>query len=280
MHLDAVGTGPLDFASTMGSIQSGISADFTLPASTGNKFYNYVFKYNPFSLQWKYKINGDSEYWMNINSSSHVVYLTYTSPIYYQTAEPTKKRMNWCVTTASLESAIHNIASKIQNGLGGDPPYEPTDPGATGSQPSPEWIMMDGPDGSHKHGAECLYQARMMKAALGQLGISAVEERVFASYDTNTTYQDTRTCPTHGYETLWYYAANGWNNYEGACKVADSSLDGYKWYAVWPVLTKNTAVGILRGVAQYQRWGYVSGSTWVYPDDPNHNVSLPNEPPD
>lgn len=46
IHLDAVGTGPLNFDSTGGNIQNGISADFTLPASTNNKFYNYVYKYN------------------------------------------------------------------------------------------------------------------------------------------------------------------------------------------------------------------------------------------
>ena len=82
INLDAVGTGSLDFNPASGSVQNWPSSEFTLSASSGSddKFYNYIHKYNPFTLQWKYQISGDTQTVAMNNNTSHTLYLLYDYP--------------------------------------------------------------------------------------------------------------------------------------------------------------------------------------------------------
>ncbi len=84
--LDTVGTGWLGFNPTAVSVQNWPSSQFTLDANPGiyDRFYNYVYKYdpedsNPFRLEWKYQVNGDTEV-VPMNNTEHKIFLLLAEP--------------------------------------------------------------------------------------------------------------------------------------------------------------------------------------------------------
>jgi hypothetical protein len=81
-----VGTGWLGFNPTAVSVQNWPSSQFTLDANPGiyDRFYNYVYKYdpedsNPFRLEWKYQVNGDTEV-VPMNNTEHKIFLLLAEP--------------------------------------------------------------------------------------------------------------------------------------------------------------------------------------------------------
>ncbi len=188
---------------------------------------------------------------------------------------PTEQRIEWLCrdehcggNTTTLE-----CSDDIWTALFDEPPVFDLGGGTVGN----EWQLMDpsGPTG------QCVDLAYLMQRMYQLLGCGDGETGyVFPTIDA-TCYStgldpDTRTCPVHGAEELWFYSAQagGWNRHEAVFHVNDV------YYAVKEVKDADPfeiIKAIVSRPGNYQAWRYNVNNVWYTCTESPYPVPLPQE---
>jgi hypothetical protein len=171
------------------------------------------------------------------------IYVTYGTPT---GSLATEQRVSWCCQTASGESTLDGIASKIFDALDvaeGVPPVFQLD--GELNVPSPIWLLMS----SSSYNGQCIHLAQLMQKMVLMLGGSADIGYIYGSTTSSCfstsptasvtsadcspnspTVSRTRICPggVHGEEQIFVRSAQavpcvidstGWNQWEAVCTV-------------------------------------------------------------
>ncbi len=218
--LDAVGTGSLDFVASSVTVQNWPSNDFSLSSSAGgdDKFYNYVYKYNTFDLQWNYQVNGDAQVVSMSNNTAHKVFLLLAqpkSPWDYINDPPWVEVLDKACTWASQDTTASSAAQHIT-----EKGYSLSGKEYDGSQSHAQGTTFDLTNFLADSMADCRDMSAWFHVLNGSIGVNSQVKRI--SYTTSGFYykEILPVGKSQWDDGYWDFHQVGWYN----SKVYDSCI--------------------------------------------------------
>jgi hypothetical protein len=183
ISVDAAGTENWT-AATGVSFSGCTSSDTTL--AIGGNIIDEVKRYSgDFSVAWKYKVTGTygNDNWMDLNTTTHTVYVTYGTPA-PGGDDSTVKRIDWVCDKANGQSTVGGGADAVFGGLSGS-----FDLGAAMWGPSPIWRLHNAGEAS-----QCPGIADYVNQHFRMLGLGTGEIR-YCRAKPDGTYEAASSAP-------------------------------------------------------------------------------------
>jgi len=223
IEVDATGTE--DWNKSAGVSFSGTTSQDTSLSITGS-IINKVMKYdNNFYIYWKYKVSNGTGSWIDVNVTSHTLYVTWGTPA---GSVATLKRIDFVCSSANNCDELGDAADSMYDAL----KPEIYNVYASHAGPTPIWLIHDGEE------SKCYGLALYIDVHFQMLGLGSGETRFCwahadgtCTYNTQGNTHDQRryfpitghSDPTshdeyYSYERLFMLDSTGWiHNYEAAC---------------------------------------------------------------
>lgn len=159
----------------------------------------------------------------------------------------TEKRLSWSCIESDGKNKLHDIVDEIQRAVQDNPPCFDGGAGFRFNHPDKShWEMLTRSEVPHWNRGDCYDYAKLIESGALMLGVpqaAIMSGKIYASRDDGKAFNDLDHHPDHENWDLRFVGTPGYNNWEGAVRVAEDGT----WYYYTSVPDLNASHGTADG---------------------------------